>query len=253
MDPNKNIEEAIENGYSLRIGRYIERGFELFKVSPGYFIGFSIVSFMINMGVSMIPLLGMVGMLFIGPALQVGVPIVCRRIDRNESFEFGHFFDGFKKAQQLALAYLMIAVACAIFIVPLFLIFGLSSFFSDYMMAEPPSLAMLGLLFLIIMLLFFIMISFRWTFYLIVFHDYTSIEAIKTSWKLVTKNWFAHLGFVFMAALIGLVGMIALGVGIFIALPIIFAADYAGYADVTGLNESNTDEIEEIGNESFIV
>nr|HMU02299.1 hypothetical protein [Saprospiraceae bacterium] len=75
---------------------------------------------------------------------------------------------------------------------------------------------------------------------------YDAVEAIKTSWKLVNKNWFMHLAFGVLAFLAMLGGMIALIIGILFVIPIVAIADYAGFADITGLNKKD-DIIDEIG------
>jgi hypothetical protein len=49
-----------------------------------------------------------------------------------------------------------------------------------------------------------------------------------------------------------LAGFIALLVGIVAAYPIIMAADYAGYADITGLNQGD-DDINELGTDVDLV
>ena len=92
----------------------------------------------------------------------------------------------------------------------------------------------------------------RCTNYRIVFHEYDAISAIKTIQALTNKKWIFHLGFALLAGLMLFAGVIALFVGIIFVIPIIFAADYAGYADVTGLNR-NDDVIDEIGIETDLV
>jgi uncharacterized membrane protein len=107
-----------------------------------------------------------------------------------------------------------------------------------------------GLIFIITLIVsIFITISLRWTNYFIVFNKYDAVEAIKTSWKLVNKNWFSHLGFAILAFLAMIGGLIALIIGIIFVIPIVAAADYAAFSDVTGLN-NKVDIIDEIGNEN---
>lgn len=89
--------------------------------------------------------------------------------------------------------------------------------------------------------------------FLIVFHQYDAITAIKTSWQLTNKQWFSHFIFILLVGLVILGGIILLIVGVVLAYPIVMAADYAGYADVTRLND-NSDVLDEIGqNSEFLV
>ena len=97
-----------------------------------------------------------------------------------------------------------------------------------------------GILFAYVLLFIYIGISFRWSLHLAYFHNYAPIEAIKTSFLLVNKNWFSHLVFIIIAALVGLLGVVALLVGLIVAIPVISIADYIGYADVTGLGQEDS-------------
>ncbi len=72
---------------------------------------------------------------------------------------------------------------------------------------------------------------------------------LKTSWKIVNKNWFSHLGFGIQAFLIMIGGLIALIIGIIFVIPIIAIADYAAFSEVIGLG-SKVNTIDEIGNEN---
>ena len=114
-------------------------------------------------------------------------------------------------------------------------------------------LAKMGIWFLVFAMVFtYLAVCLRWTNYLIVFHKYEAVSAIKTSWQLVNKRWIWHFLFLLLCGLIMLAGFIALLVGIVVAYPIIMAADYAGYADITGLNQDN-DDINELGTDVDLV
>ncbi len=257
---NKNlIESAITNGYNFNIGNYITRGMDIFKKNPGGYIGYTLLFIVISMTISFIPILGTLIGIAINPALMVGIPIAAHKQEKSSDMEFGNFFKGFDHFAQLLVANILVTIIYLIIALPLIFMLGFTFFASmatgdpSALMESTGELASFGIWILLFILLFtYVSISMRWTNYLIVFHQYDAVSAIKTSWALTNKKWIFHLGFALLAGLMLLAGVIALFVGIIFVIPIIFAADYAGYADVTGLNR-NDDVIDEIGTETDLV
>ncbi|MBK9255073.1 MAG: hypothetical protein IPM42_06255 [Saprospiraceae bacterium] len=258
MSNHQNVQNAIDSGYDFRIGAYYSRGFELFKQKPLEFIGYIVLFLVISMIVSFIPLLGFIISIIITPALTVGVANYCHLMEKGENPEFGNFFDGFKKLTPLIVAYLLTLVIYLIISLPLIFIVGFS-LISTFASGDPEGifeateqLAASGLwISLYALIILYIAVSLRWTLYLVFFQQYDAVEAIKTSWKLVNKKWFSHFLFLLLAGVLFFLGIIALLVGIFVALPVYYAADYVAFADVTGLHSS--DEIDEIGMDEGIV
>lgn len=259
MENNNKIQQAIDYGYEFKIGNYISKGFDIFKQNPGGYIGYAILFFMISLIVNMIPLLGFLIAIVITPPLSVGIAISAYKQEREGNMEFGSFFKGFDYIGQLIVAYIIMLIIYFIVALPLIFMIGFS-FLSSFTSGDPEAImesyqeiAKLGVWLVLFMAIFaYVGVSMRWTNYLIVFHKYDAVSAIKTSWQLVNKRWIWHFLFLLLCGLIILGGFIALLVGIVVAYPIIMAADYAGYADITGLN-SNDDIIDEIGVESDMI
>ena len=255
MQRRKTIDESIQNGYDFNIGAYISKGFELFKGNPGGYLGFTVVFIIISFITSVIPILGTLVGIGINPPLMVGIPMAAHKQENYSDIEFGNFFKGFDHFAQLIVANIITILIYIIISLPLIFMLGftfisaLASGDADTVMDSFDSFAGIGIWIILFILLFiYVGISLRWTNYLIVFHGYDAVSAIKTSWLLTNKKWFLHVGFVILCGLIMILGMFALLVGIIFALPVIFAADYAGFAYVTGLNRTN-DDIDEIGSE----
>jgi len=57
-------------------------------------------------------------------------------------------------------------------------------------------------------------------------------EAMELSRKMVSKHWFAVFGLALLAGLVGCLGLIACCIGVFVTLPIAFAAIMYGYEDI---------------------
>ncbi len=253
MGNNSHIASAIENGYDFKIGEYFSKGFEIFKKNPGGYLGFIVVFFLIYLVTNLIPLLGPLIGVVINPALGVGFAIAAYLQEKTGSEEFGNFFKGFDFLAQLLVANIIMIIIYVILAIPLIFIIGFSAIVAitsgdvDGVMDSFGQIASMGLGILFMMLLFFYVgMSLRWTSYLIVFHKYDAVEAIKTSWKLVNKNLIMHLAFGGLVILAMIGGIMALIIGIIFVIPIVAITDYVGFADITGLNRNN-DIIDEIG------
>ncbi|MBC7886038.1 MAG: hypothetical protein H7X99_11230 [Saprospiraceae bacterium] len=253
MEHSQQVQSAIDNGYDFKIGEYFSRGYEIFKKNPGGFLGYTVVFILISIVVSMIPILGFLIGIVVNPALAVGIPYGAHLQEQTGSQEFGNFFKGFNHIAQLVVANILMLLVYFILLLPLIFVLGFS-FISALATSDAGSLmdassqiaSSMIWIFLIGLICLYVAVSFRWTNYLIVFHKYDAVEAIKTSWKLTNKRWFLHFAFILLVGLSIILGLVALIVGILFAYPIVMAADYAGYADVTGL-EGSGDAIDEIG------
>lgn len=262
MSLNPRVDSAITNGYEFKLGQYFSKGFEIFKKNPGGFIIFTIVSFLISAIISFIPFIGSIIGIFISPCLSVGNPIAAHLLEKKNDQEFGNFFKGFEHLGQLVVSYLLILVIIIVLFIPFLIVVGLNivpalinadsdaieSIFSE--IGSSSLIITTILLFLAVVI--YVSVCIRWAYFFVVFHKYDAVEAIKASWKIVHKRWFAHFGFIIVAILMVLGGLIALIVGIVFVYPVIQAADYAAFAEITGLNKDD-DAIDEIGQKSYFV
>lgn len=167
----------------------------------------------------------------------------------NQDLEFSNFFDGFKKFTPLFATYILQMAFYFVLALPLIFIIGMEFVQAAALgdveaLMETGEIVMdnAGILFGYVLLFVYIGISFRWSLHLAYFHDYSPVNAIKTSFLLVNKNWFSHFLFILLAALTALGGFVALVIGIIVAIPVISIADYFGYAHVSGLGQQNNDE-----------
>jgi len=77
---------------------------------------------------------------------------------------------------------------------------------------------------------------------LVWFYEMEPWPAMEASRKIVSKQWFMVLLFLFAVGLIAMAGLILLGVGILYTLPAMICALYAAFADVSRLNEASGGE-----------
>lgn len=249
MASTKQLEDALNHGYEFNPTSYFSKGFEYFKERAGEFIGYTIVYLIISMVIGMIPFIGSLISFVISGPLAVGILIFTHRMHTNQDLEFSNFFDGFKKFTPLFATYILQMAFYFVLALPLIFIIGMEFVQAAALgdveaLMETGEIVMdnAGILFGYVLLFVYIGISFRWSLHLAYFHDYSPVNAIKTSFLLVNKNWFSHFLFILLAALAALGGFVALVIGIIVAIPVISIADYFGYAHVSGLGQQNNDE-----------
>jgi|GEM_PF-299051 len=263
--------DAAMNGYPFPIKQYLREGWEIYKQQAILFIGFLLVITIISLVLSAIPIVGtVVYSLVIGPALMVGFYIVSDKIKRQQFEGFGDFFNGFQYIKPLFL----VSLATSIILIVVFLpsIFTLKSTgIFDWHAAvlenplDPPSGLeeilndlsgkKLWLILLNLLPLTYLGLAFSWAPLFVVFHRLNFWDAIETSRRIITREWFAVFGlFLAMAGLvllpafllIGLVGfiplagslaLVAYALAVVCLAPFFYCTLYAAFADVTKLLE----------------
>lgn len=232
--------DRIQTGYNFRLGDYISKGWNIFSHNMGLFVGYTLVCLGINIAASVIPVVGSLALMVINPVLTIGPFIVANCIDRNEPYEFKTFFKGFDKLGPLFVAYLIqilvIIAATLPGLIVLFSSVGLSLFSGEGLGGTAPVGSLSGFL-LVAIPAIYLSISYTLAFPLVWFYDLQPWQALETSRKLVGKQWFIWLIFLFVLGLLVMAGLIVLIVGVLLAIPAVTCALYAAMADVTGLNE----------------
>ena len=247
----ETINNAISRGYDFSIGKYVARGWDLFKSNAGGFIGYTFLFIIITMTISLIPLLGFLIMLVIYPTLVIGTEIVGNLISKGQYYQFGDFFKGFDKLGNLLITYVLRMLVMLVIFIPFGLIIGFTVFKDIFtgkvdQINDPLTLlASLGLPMLVMMLIgLYVTLSLRWAFYLVYFYNLEPVDALMKSWKLINKRFFSHLGLVIIFGLITILGTLMLGIGLLVAMPVILLSDYVAFEDVTGLVRERDEEDE---------
>ncbi len=198
--------------YTVNIGQYFGEGWELFKQYGGGFIGFIFVSFAINLVLAFIPVLGQIGSVVIAGPLNAGFFIVAFKIAKNRQYTFGDFFRGFDNFLQLFLTNLVMGI-----------------------------FVLLGMVLLVIPGIY-LAIAYAFAIALVVEKRLEFWDALETSRKIITKQWFSFFGLFFLIGLLNLAGVIALGVGVLVTAPWSVCILAAAYKDVVGFNLADTGE-----------
>lgn len=197
--------------------------------------------------------MAVVGML-IGSVVPLGIllgPMMCGiylslfQTRRGQPIEFGNLFKGFDYFSDSLIATLLHMIPVVVIFVPSYLIFYIGLFLMmprDGGEPDPKSmLAFFGLfaVFWIVMVVILIVISVAFTFAypLIVDRRLSGLNAVKLSIRAAMANFWRLLGLLLLSGLLAFAGVLLCYVGVFLVLPISFAAIAKAYEQVFGLGE----------------
>jgi len=223
---------------NFKFGEYINKGFELLKKDFGsVFVGF-LVTFLM----SIIPFCGI---LAVGNYYKY-----LRKLTKNQSVSAGEIFD-FKDFMPYFILQLIIIAGVFVLYIPM-IFFGAFAGITSNRSGEPNPGMMIFIfpyLFLMIATLYYFLLK---GFYMIPLISFKEITDIKTAWnisKVMTKgNLWSILLFAFVVGILSQIGILACGIGIFITIPFMYAANYFAYEDA--IQQIEYDEITEIGSKN---
>jgi len=214
----------------------LKTGWGLLRDQYWLFVGMSVVAIILG---SFVPF-GIV----LGP-MMCGIYMALFRRRRGETVEFGILFKGFDYFGESVVATLIHYVPMIVIIVPFYIVFYVALFLiMPQQGGEPDPSAFLGFLavfvvFVLIVMALMILLSviFTFSYPLIVDRKLSGIEAVKLSARGALANFWPLLGLLLLNGLIGFAGALLCYVGVFLALPVGFAAIAVAYEQVFGLGE----------------
>jgi len=182
--------------------------------------------------------------LILGP-LMCGIYLALFRLRRGERIEFGILFKGFDYFGESVIATLIHYVPMVMIILPFYVVLYAGLFLIlPGQSREPDSgslfafLAIMIVMTLVMMVLIMLLsIIFTFSYPLIVDRKLSGIDAVKLSARAALANFWPLLGLLLLNGLIGFAGLLLCYVGMFLALPVTFAAIEAAYEQVFGLGE----------------
>jgi uncharacterized membrane protein len=242
IDPGAAIARIAAEGRRVAILDSLRRGWALVFADPGPSIGVSALVLVTMIGAGLVPCVGSIAQLVVtGPLVAAWYLYFVKRI-RGLPTEWGDAFAGFSSPMfpQLVLQQLVSLVATLVAMAPVFIvmfvsIFGLAAAASADERLTPLAFFGLGLLFLV-SFAGMIYLSIVWMFApaLILDKNLDFWPAMTLSWRVTTRQFFPILGLLLLCALVYLTGLLALCVGIFVALPVCVASLAYVYEDLFG-------------------
>ncbi len=184
-------------GFNISIESAFQMGFNHFRKAPGIFILYSII-FLIafsNPGSGLI----------IGGPLLLGFYLAARHLQMGKEAEIGLFFNGFQKFLPLLILNLLMT-----------------------------AVILMGFLILIIPGIYF-SISFLFAHLFVWFYDVPPGEALTLSRRMVSGNFVQILWIWLILLGINILGVLALGVGLLLTIPLSACVIYAVFDDIIGI------------------
>ncbi len=204
----RNFEALLQQEYTVKIGKYITRGWEMFNHNIGRFIGFLFLVFLLNAGLGFIPRIGEIASLVLMAPLNAGFVLFTLKIAQGQNTTFSDFFRGFKYFKPVLLANLLITIFTVI-----------------------------GITFLVIPGIY-LAVAYTFTIPLLVEKKIKFWEAMEASRKIITKKWFSMFFFILILGLLNLGGLLLMGFGLLLTVPLSGCAVIAAYEDIVGFRIS---------------
>ena len=213
----------------------IKEAWALIKDQYWLFVGLAAVAMLIGSAVPMGILLG---------PMMCGLHLTFFARMRNQPFEFGLLFKGFDYFGPSLVATLLHVIPIIIIVVPAYLVFYFAFILSIAVQGnEPNPAAMLGVMamfavfwLVMIIIIVFVSIGFTFSYPLIVDRKLQAMDAIKWSFKAAMANFWRILGMTLLTGLLSFAGLLLCYVGVFLVLPIQYAAIAVAYEKVFGLS-----------------
>ncbi|NTV02806.1 MAG: hypothetical protein HGB04_08510 [Chlorobiaceae bacterium] len=198
------LDALVGREYHLDMRAAIEGGWRLFREHAGEFIGFTIILFLVSAVSSLFSNAGSLIVSAIFSPLSAGFIIATFRIMAGKEFHFNDLFTGFHHFLPLLLAGL--ATGCIV---------GA------------------GFLLLIVPGIYF-MVSYLFASAIVVDYGVEFWQAMEISRRLIGKHWFGLFGFMLVLIVINLLGLLALGIGMLVSIPVTSCAMAVAYRGVVG-------------------
>jgi GYF domain 2 len=234
-------EDIFTRDYDLDIGACVGNAWALLKNNFGLVFGGVAIFLLIEIAVSamgQIPLLGILislaNIIVTGP-LVGGLFFFLLKNIRRQPTEIGEVFSGFRLAfGQLLLGYLVMAILMLLSALP-----GLGIMAAPVIVMfrhgepelGPMLLALLGLIIALIPMIY-LSVSWLFTLVLIIDRQMDFWPAMSASRRMVAKHWWLVFGLLVVCGLIKLAGFAACCVGLFFTLPIAYGAMMYAYESI---------------------
>lgn len=215
---------------------WIGSGWELFKQSPGPWIGLFVIFVVIWMVLSFIPLINLLTAL-VFPVFMGGFMIAADNQRATGGLNIGDLFAGFQqKAGPLIILGLLTLAFTIVAFIPSVIIAvagGATALAAGNLDNLGAILGTIGIAILVGVALVSLVYAAVWFApALIVLHDMSPFEAMKTSFFACFRNWTAGLLYFLLAMVLMVIAIIPLGLGLLVAGPVMYASIYTAYRDI---------------------
>ena len=201
--------------------QWLLRGWTMFRMAPGTWMTIAAAFMVLTLVVSASRLLN-IGVNLLIPVFIGGVCIGCRAIEDGQGIRFTHLLAGFtRKPRGLLLVGLLYMLAVMLLAVTVGVVVALSRSGNSLL----PLLTAV-LLFVPLAMAFWLAPP------LVVFHDFSALAALRTSFVVAWRNFPPFLFYGALVLCAAVIASLPLLLGWLVLLPVLYASQYAFYCDV---------------------
>ncbi len=223
---------------SARSGyQWLLRGWEMFCTAPGTWIGIAVAFMVVVLIIGTIPIVN-VAVNLLMPVFIGGISIGCRAIEEGQGIRFEHLFAGFVRHPGrlllVGLLYLLALVVAAVVVGLVATVTGVAAMLTlGREGAENLDSWIFVVSFVAMILVFAPLAMAVWLAPpLVLFHELSALQAIKTSLLVALRNFPPFLVYVLLVLLASVLASLPLLLGWLVLLPVLYASLYAAYRDL---------------------
>ncbi|MFD2203618.1 hypothetical protein [Shivajiella indica] len=198
------LESIRAKGYDFDIQNILERAWKMFLHQPLLSMAYSMLIFSIQLlSVLYLGDMAFLFALFLAPPFYSGFYLAANKISRGETLVYPDFFKGFNYYWSVFAIWLIGQIITAI---------GIFAFILP------------GI---------YLVVAYSFSVLMAIFGGFDFWTALEESRKLITVRWWKFLVFTLLLVIINLLGILTLGLGLLISVPITFYATYLVFEDIT--------------------
>lgn len=231
VDADALLREIDERDYRIDIGSCISRGWQLVKANFWLSVGATFLIMICMQAAGIVPILGAIASLILQGPLMGGLYYFFIRMMRGETVGVGDAFSGFSIGfWRLCGTMLLMVIMIYLPLIP----GGIFLFVSLQGSGDPSAISLI-LLGIGVLGAMYLGVGFSFAMPLSADMRLGVWDALRVSFKVVSRHWFAVFGLLFVCGLLAALGLIACIIGIFVTLPIFYAATMYAYEDIFGV------------------
>lgn len=199
-----SLDQLITKGYDFDIAQCFRNGWETFKVKPLYSMAYATLILSIQfLFVLYLTDIAFVFSVFLAGPLYVGFFLVANKISRNEEVVYPDFLTGFQ------------------YYVPVMMVWVVGQI-----------LVAFGLVFLIVPGIY-LMVGYLFALLMAIFGGVDFWNSLEYSRKLIHARWWKFLLLVLSLILLNIIGILLLGVGLIVTIPLTYYIIYCLFEEIT--------------------
>lgn len=223
--------------------QWLVSGWRLFIMSPGVWLGITIVLLIAMMLIGTVPIFGSLAIAFLVPLVVAGMMLGCQALEQGGELRFDHLLAGFhRQTGNLVVVGVWSLVGHAVIGIVVFAIGGgavLSGVMSGMMLgAGPGALLALGGMMVALLVGAVLLVPLAMALWfapaLVIFAGLTPGAALKASFDGCMKNMAPFMIYGIVLFILLLIALIPVLLGVLVLIPVLTGSVFASYGDIYG-------------------